>query len=78
MTQLETAVRQLAAALDTLEGKLEERLSDLANETDTVDAARRQARAARAHAGDASDTLAAAIGDLKALLAEDAGDETTE
>lgn len=70
MSLLENSVNQLAAALDALESKLDERLADLANQGEAVDAARRQARAAKGHAGVAADNLAAAIGDLRRLLGE--------
>lgn len=70
MSALESAVQGLAGALDALETRLDERLAELAAHGDFSDAARRQARAARAHAGEASEGLAAAIADLKALLAE--------
>ncbi len=70
MSALESAVQGLAGALDALETRLDERLAELAAHGDFSDAARRQARAARAHAGEASEGLAAAIADLKALIAE--------
>ncbi|MEE2690627.1 MAG: hypothetical protein VX640_03695 [Pseudomonadota bacterium] len=70
MSALENAVQSLAGALDALEARLDERLSELAAHGDFSDAARRQARAARAHAGEAAETLAGAIGDLRALLGE--------
>jgi hypothetical protein len=68
MSILEEAVKNLAGALDALETRLDERLGELAQDADAFDAARRQARAARGHASDASVGLARAIGDLKALL----------
>ncbi len=68
MSILEQAVKNLALALDSLEAKLDDRLGELSNTTDAIDAARGQARAARLHAGEASTTLAHAISDLKALL----------
>ena len=69
MSALEEAVKSLAGALDALETRLDDRLGDFA--ADAIDAARRQARTARAHAADASEGLAAAIDDLKSLLNED-------
>lgn len=69
MADLDRAVKALQAALDALEERLGDRLSDLAQESDAADAARRHARAARAAADEASDLLAEAIDDLKALVA---------
>lgn len=71
MSALETAVQRLAGALDALEARLDERLSDLTAHGEFSDAAGRQARAARRHAGEASEILAEAIDDLKALLKDD-------
>lgn len=68
MSALEDAVETLANALDALEAKLDERLGDLAHYADAVDAARRQARTARTHAGEAAEGLAEAISELKALI----------
>lgn len=73
MSILEEAVKTLAAALDSLETRVDDRLGDLSHSADALDSARGQARAARHHAGEASTTLAQAIGDLKALLREPAG-----
>lgn len=75
MSSLEEAVKTLAGALDALESRLDERLADLGEDADAVDAAQRQARAAREHAGGAASELAAAIGDLKALLNPPAEEE---
>ena len=75
MSRLEESAIQLAAALDTLEAKLDERLAELGHQSDAVDAARRQARAAKTHAGDAADGLGEAISELRRILSEDeAGD----
>jgi hypothetical protein len=68
MSAIEEAVKTLNVAIDALEAKLAERLADFTHQDDTVDAARRQARAARVHAGAASEQLADAIADLKALI----------
>lgn len=70
MSILEEAVKNLAGALDALETRLDERLGELSQNTETVEAAHRQARVARGHANEASAGLAQAIGDLKALLGE--------
>jgi hypothetical protein len=72
MTGLKSAVQMLQEALDRLEERLSDRLHDLALQNDAVEAARRQARAARGATGAASDRIADAIDDLKGLL-EDAG-----
>jgi hypothetical protein len=69
MAHLDSAVKALKDALDALEERLGDRLHDLAQETDAADAARRHARAAREAANEASDLLAAAIDDLKDLVA---------
>ena len=71
MTLLEKSVRNLADALEALETKLDERLDDLAASGDAVAAAKRQATAARQATTHASRGVAAAISDLKAILAED-------
>lgn len=68
MTVLEKAVIDLANALDNLETKIEGKFDDQSASGDAVDAARRQARAAREHAENASKGVGAAISDLKALL----------
>jgi hypothetical protein len=68
MSILEDAVKNLASALDALESRVGDRLGDLSQNAEAIDAARSQARAARLHAGAASTTLAQAIGDLKTLL----------
>ncbi len=68
MSAIEEAVKTLNGAVDALEAKLAERLADFTHQSDSIEAARRQARAARVHAGAASEQLADAIGDLKALL----------
>jgi chromosome segregation ATPase len=70
MSQLENTVNQLASALDALETRLDERLAELGAHSDAIDAARRQARTARTHAGEASEGIAEAIGELRRLLAE--------
>lgn len=75
MSQLENTVNQLANALDALESRLDERLHELNCHSDAIEAARRQARAARAHAGRASDGVAEAIGELRRVLAETGGAE---
>lgn len=70
MSQLENTVNQLAGALDALETRLDERLAELGAHSDAIEAARRQARAARSHAGEASEGIAEAIGELRRLMAE--------
>lgn len=70
MADLGQAVAALKEALDALDERLADRLADLAHHADTVDAARRQARAARRHAAEASEDLSAAIADLRKILNE--------
>ena len=76
MTLLENAVSDLAGALEKLETKLEESLDGQMTDREAIAAARRSARAARSHTGQASAGLGAAISDLKALL--DAADANSE
>ncbi|MEX0644930.1 MAG: hypothetical protein WD076_06450 [Parvularculaceae bacterium] len=73
MSAIEEAVKSLNGAIDALEAKIADRLADFSHQSDAIDAARRQARAARVHTGAASEQLADAITDLKALV--DDGDE---
>lgn len=70
MSQLENTVNQLASALDALETRLDERLQELGHQSDAIEAARRQARAARTHAGAASEGIAEAIDELRRLMTE--------
>lgn len=72
MSSLEESVKHLADALDALETNLDERLQDLAHHSDAVDAARRQARTARAQTAAAADGVATAIRELRAILKDDA------
>lgn len=69
MSPLETSVQTLADALDRLEARLEDRLQDAVADTDAIDAARRQANAARTHLNEASDTLASLIDEVRAIAA---------
>lgn len=75
MSILEKSVADLANALDNLEAKLDGRLDDYSADGERIDAARRQARAARARAEEAARGLADVVADLKALL-DRAGAET--
>ena len=68
MSALESSVQTLADALDKLESTLDERIADASADADAVDAARRQARAAKTHISDASEGLAASMAELRALL----------
>jgi hypothetical protein len=68
MTVLEKAVGNLAAALETLESKLEDRLDLHGADREAVEAAQRQAQTARKHTAEANQGLSAAISDIKALL----------
>lgn len=76
MTLLEKSVRNLADALEALETKLDERLDDLAASSDAIVAAKRQASTARKATDHASRGVAAAISDLKAILADDEDEES--
>ena len=71
MTLLEKSVRNLADAIETLEAKLDERLEDQTASAETIEAARKQALTARSQTDLASRGVAAAINDLKAILADD-------
>lgn len=71
MTVLEKAVQSLAEAIETLESRLDARLDDASANEETVTAARRQAAVARKQTDTASQGVAGAISDLKAILAED-------
>ncbi len=68
MSVVEKAVIDLANALDALESKLDSRLDDQMASSEDIDAARRQAKAAKARAEEASKDLGEAIADVKALL----------
>ncbi len=65
---LEKSVVDLADALDNLEAKLENNLDDHSASGERIDAAQRQARAAREHAAKASGVLSDAIDDLRNLI----------
>ncbi|MFC2950858.1 hypothetical protein ACFOOP_02905 [Marinicaulis aureus] len=71
MTVLEKAVQSLAEAIEALESRLDSRLDEAAANDEAVEAARRQAMAARKQTDSASKGVAAAITDLKLILAED-------
>ena len=71
MTVLEKAVQSLAEAIETLESRLDARLEDGAANGEAITAARRQAGAARKQTENAAKGVAAAISDLKTILAED-------
>ncbi len=71
MTVLEKAVRSLAEAIETLESRLDSTLEGAALNEEAIAAARRQALAARKQTDNASRGVAAAISDLKAILADD-------
>mgnify|MGYP000622109810 CR=1 FL=1 len=73
MTVLEKAVQSLAEAIEALESRLDSRLDDAAANDEAVEAARRQAMAARKQTDSASKGVAAAIADLKLILTEDDG-----
>ncbi|WP_425410152.1 hypothetical protein [Hyphococcus sp.] len=73
MTLLEKSVRNLADALEALETKLDARLGDLDASSDSIASAKRQAQTARKATDHASQGVAAAITDIKSILAEDDG-----
>jgi hypothetical protein len=68
MADLESSLKALQTALDSLEERLAERLGDLAHGADSVDAARRQAKIAKRLTAEAADDLSLAIEDLKSIL----------
>lgn len=68
MSSLEKSVKRLAGALDALEGKLEDRLSDLKHGEETIAAARVKSHTARTQASAAAEDLSDAIRDLKAII----------
>lgn len=68
MSSLEIAVKRLAGALDALESKLDDRLSDLKQGEETMAAARIKARTAKIQAAAAAEDLSDAIRDLKTLI----------
>ncbi|PQA88616.1 hypothetical protein [Hyphococcus luteus] len=71
MTVLEKAVQNLAEAIEALESRLDVKLDEAALTEESMTAARRQALAARKQTDNAARGVAAAISDLKAILAED-------
>ncbi len=68
MSTLEKSVKRLAGALDALEAKLEDRLSDLKHGEETIEAARVKARTAKTQASAAAEDLSDAIRDLRTLV----------
>lgn len=73
MTVLEKAVQSLAEAIEALESRLDARLEDDTANGEAMTAARRQVLAARKQTDNAAQGVAAAISDLKSILAEDDG-----
>ena len=71
MTVLEKAVQSLAEAIEALESRLDARLETANGSDEAVAAAKRQAMAARKQTDNAAQGVAAAISDIKAILAED-------
>lgn len=71
MSVLEKSVLNLAGALEKLESTLEARVDDLSASSDIIAAAQRQAAGARQQTENAGRGVAAAISDIKALLAAD-------
>jgi len=70
MSALENAVQTLAQALDSLESKLEDKMSDLVAKDDSIESAARQAATARAFVNTASEDITASIREINALLGE--------
>lgn len=68
MSALEKSVKRLAGALDALEAKLEDRISDLSANAETIEAARVRARTAKTQASVAAEDLSDAIRELKSLI----------
>jgi len=68
MSSIEKSVKRLAGALDALEAKLDEQLSERRHNADETAAARMKARTAKTQANAAAEDLSDAIRDLKALI----------
>ena len=68
MSALENYVQTLADALDKLEARVEDSIATAGAQSEAVDAARRQARTAKAQINAASDGLSASIKELRAML----------
>ena len=73
MGTLEKSVKKLAGALDALEEKLEDRLSDLSAKGETIEQAKIRARTAKTQASAAAEDLSDAIRELKTLLTPEKG-----
>ncbi|MEL7488196.1 MAG: hypothetical protein AAGJ87_13380 [Pseudomonadota bacterium] len=78
MSALENAVQVLADALDKLEGNLDDHIADANADEDAIVAARREAQTARARVSEASDAVAAAIAEVKSLLAAPSANDKRE
>ncbi len=72
MNTLEKSVQQLAGALDALEARLDDRMTDLAARTETIGAAKIRAQTAKTQASAAAEDLSDAIRELKSLIASGA------
>lgn len=68
MNSLEKSVKRLAGALDALESKLGDRLGDLRQGEEMMNAARVRARTAKTQAASVAEDLSDAIRELKALI----------
>lgn len=73
MTSLEKSAQRLAGALNALEARIEDRMSDLSARSESIDAARLRSRTAKVQAAAAAEDLADAIRDLKSLLGGEKG-----
>lgn len=74
MASLERSAQRLAGALDALEARIDDRMTDLATKTESVEAARVKSRTAKVQASAAAEDMADAIRELKALLGSGKGE----
>ena len=68
MAKLETAVQDLAVALEELSVRVERRMLSSTEQDESLTTVRNQARAVQKHAGAAALGLASAIDELKAMI----------
>lgn len=68
MSSLEKSVKRLAHALDALDARLDDALTERRHSEETLAAARMTARAAKTQASAAAEDLSDAIRDLKAII----------
>lgn len=69
MAKMETAVQDLAVALEGLSAKVERQMLSATEQTEALATTKSQTHAAQKHAGASALGLASAIDDLKGLIA---------